>query len=166
MVNEITICGTVLDGPELLCARDSGNVDRLLLYNEETLTNYIGNTVCISGSIRSKRKEKLCIDVKDICISPQMSSNYVLLEGRICKISSIRRSSLNRKVCTIIVAVGDGNYIPCVLWNGDARRSSKMRIGNKIKIEGRLQSRNFYTKVLDVLVDKTTYEVSVMKILN
>ena len=93
--------------------------------------------------------------------------NEVVLEGYVCK-ETIRRSSpLGRELCDIMLAVNrmynKSDYIPCIAWGRNAVYAGELNVGDKIYIEGRLQSR-VYRKYDECGVpsEKTAYEVSVV----
>ncbi|MCL2415649.1 MAG: single-stranded DNA-binding protein, partial [Defluviitaleaceae bacterium] len=57
------------------------------------------------------------------------------------------------------------DYIPCIVWGRNARFGSKLNVGDRIKIWGRMQSRIYQKKQDDgEFIEKTAYEVSVSKL--
>ena len=167
-MNSITISGTLMkagDKTEILCPRDSGVFDRIILEGLDNLNEIEGSNVIIYGNLKSRKRGNLTVLVKDIYETAELGINFVELEGRICKISEKRIAAKNREVITVILAIGNGYYIPCIFWNSNARTIEKCSIGDKIRLDGRLQSRTFYKSVLDTKIPKTTYEVSVMELL-
>ena len=59
---------------------------------------------------------------------------------------------------------GRADYLPCIAWGALAQRCGALGVGDAVHIEGRFQSRK-YTKVFDgESVEKTAYEISVMKL--
>ncbi len=84
----------------------------------------------------------------------------------LCKTPVLRRTPLGREICDIILAVnrryGRADYLPCIAW-GAVAQTADMRTGQRLTVEGRVQSR-IYTKNDDgVLTDRTAYEVSIMR---
>lgn len=168
MKNEVTMSGVLIktdDIFEILCLRDSGRIDRVILSFTDGMDELEGLNVEAVGQIESDKKKPLGIKTHYIYESDEIGLNHAVLEGRVCKISDTRCTPDHKEVTTVILAVGDANYIPCLFWNGDSRALKDVVVGDKISIEGRLQSREFYKTVLDTKVLKTTYEVSVMKIM-
>ena len=56
------------------------------------------------------------------------------------------------------------DYIPCIIWGRNARFASRFEIGTKVRICGRIQSREYSKKVSDDEFEvRTAYEVSIMK---
>ena len=57
------------------------------------------------------------------------------------------------------------DYIPCIAWGRNASYAAAMEVGEKICIEGRIQSRQYNKKDSEGNVTvHTAYEVSVIKI--
>lgn len=96
--------------------------------------------------------------------------NDVKLVGFICKTPVYRKTPFNREICDILLAVNRTNYhksdyVPCILWGRNARFIAEQKIGCKVEIVGRIQSRE-YVKAFDdgSTETKTAYEVSCQKI--
>ena len=95
--------------------------------------------------------------------------NQIFLDGYICKPPVYRKTPLGREIADILIAVnrpyGKSDYIPCIAWGRNARYAAGFKIGEHIRIWGRVQSRE-YTKKLDedTQIKRTAYEVSVSKI--
>lgn len=95
--------------------------------------------------------------------------NRILLSGVLCKQPYLRRTPLGRSICDVILAVnrhyGRADYLPCIAWGQVASTVSRMAVGDRLALEGRVQSRN-YTKMLDSgPVERTAYEVSIMQLI-
>lgn len=95
--------------------------------------------------------------------------NEIYLEGYICKEPVKRTSPLGREICDIMLAVNrlynKSDYIPCIAWGRNASYAAAMDVGNKICIEGRIQSRQYNKKDGEGNITvHTAYEVSVTKI--
>ena len=59
---------------------------------------------------------------------------------------------------------GRADYLPCIAWGSLAYRCGAMEVGDRLSLEGRLQSRT-YTKEIDGrLQERTAFEVSVMSL--
>jgi len=68
----------------------------------------------------------------------------------------------------VILAVnrhyGRADYLPCIAWGQVASAVSQMSVGDRLSLEGRVQSRT-YTKMLDSgPVERTAFEVSIMQL--
>ena len=56
------------------------------------------------------------------------------------------------------------DYLPCIAWGRNARFVKNFSIGDKVSVQGRIQSREYQKKVNDELVTRVAYEVSLNKI--
>lgn len=95
-------------------------------------------------------------------------NNTINLSGYICKNVIYRKTPLGREIADILLAVNrafkKSDYIPCIAWGRNAKYASKLSVGSKIDIEGRLQSR-IYTKLTENgSEDRIAYEVSVITV--
>ncbi|MBE7008276.1 MAG: single-stranded DNA-binding protein [Ruminococcaceae bacterium] len=94
--------------------------------------------------------------------------NRIALSGVLCKQPYLRRTPLGRSICDVILAVnrhyGRADYLPCIAWGQVASAVSQMSVGDRLSLEGRVQSRT-YTKMLDSgPVERTAFEVSIMQL--
>ena len=92
--------------------------------------------------------------------------NEVIVEGPICREPTYRRTPLGREICDVMLAVPRAfrraDYLPCILWGRTAYEISQCHTRDRIRIEGRLQSR-IYTKLTeDGPQERTAYEVSAL----
>ena len=170
---------------DLEVARLSGNSDiipitiseRLILEKELE----IGDKVAIEGQFRSynsyeNEKNRLILTVfaKDIKYlseedeenSSEKVSNEVTLIGYICKKPIYRRTPFGREISDILLAVNraynKSDYIPAIAWGRNARFCQNIEVGTKVKITGRVQSRNYEKKFEDGTTQtRTAYEVSI-----
>ena len=60
---------------------------------------------------------------------------------------------------------GRADYLPCIAWGSLAARCGRMSVGDRLRLEGRLQSRQYRKLVDGEEVTRTAYEVSVMNLL-
>jgi len=141
----------------------------------------LGQMVRINGQIRSynnyveaDRRNKLVLTVfaRDIELSanePEDSPNDVFLDGYLCKPAVYRTTPFGREISDLLVAVNrsynKSDYIPCIAWGRNARYAGKLEVGDRVRLWGRMQSRQ-YQKRLDNgdVLEKTAYEVSVSKV--
>ena len=170
---------------DLEVARLSGNSDiipitiseRLILEKELE----IGDKVAIEGQFRSynsyeNEKNRLILTVfaKDIKYlseedeenSSEKVSNEVTLIGYICKKPIYRQTPFGREISDILLAVNraynKSDYIPAIAWGRNARFCQNIEVGTKVKITGRVQSRNYEKKFEDGTTEtRTAYEVSI-----
>ena len=60
---------------------------------------------------------------------------------------------------------GKSDYIPCITWGRNARFASGLEVGSRVKICGRIQSREYQKCISDTETEtRVAYEVSVSKI--
>ena len=96
-------------------------------------------------------------------------TNQIFLDGYICKEPIYRKTPLGREIADLLVAVnrpyGKSDYIPCIAWGRNARYASSFDVGGRVKIWGRVQSREYVKKIDEVDSEKrVAYEVSVSKL--
>ena len=91
--------------------------------------------------------------------------NKVSLTGVLCKPPIYRSTPFGREICDMMLAVnrafGKSDYIPCIAWGRNAQYASRFQVGDRIRISGRLQSRE-YQKLLEngEYMVRNAYEVS------
>lgn len=96
--------------------------------------------------------------------------NRILLSGALCKKPVLRHTPLGRSICDVILAVnrhyGRADYLPCIAWGQTAVQIAGMDVGERLALEGRVQSRT-YTKLLESgSEERTAFEVSIMQLLD
>jgi len=94
--------------------------------------------------------------------------NQIYLCGFICKKPVYRTTPFGREITDLLLAINrpynKSDYIPCIAWGRNARYSRRLKVGDNIRIWGRIQSRDYQKKYDDGTVEnKTAYEVSVTK---
>lgn len=98
------------------------------------------------------------------------NANLIYLDGYLCKTPVFRKTPLGRQITDLFVAVnrpyGKSDYIPCIAWGRVAQWSSELEVGNRIKLYGRIQSREYFKRFSadsDVGEYRDAYEISVMR---
>ncbi len=100
---------------------------------------------------------------------PSDTLNRVELSGALCKPPIYRSTPFGREICDLMLAVnrafGKSDYIPCIAWGRNAQYASRFRVGDRLRISGRLQSRE-YQKLLDngEYMQRNAFEVSAFTI--
>ena len=150
--------------------------DRLVDVSEDC----IGQFVSVTGQFRSYNKQdgekkRLALSVfarefeflseNEVCLY----DNHVFLDGFICKAPSYRKTPREREISDLLLAAnrpyGKSDYIPCVCWGRNARFAGNLEVGTRIKVSGRIQSRDYIKRYADGREeDRTAYEVSVSKL--
>jgi len=144
------------------------------LMNEKTIE--VGEKVHFVGQYRSynklsenKSKLLLTIFIKVFLEVNEYDENEIEITGYVCKEPIYRTTPFNREICDVLIAVNrsynKSDYIPCIAWGRNARFVKSFKIGDKVSVTGRIQSRA-YQKKLDNgdIVTKTAYEVSLNKV--
>ena len=91
--------------------------------------------------------------------------NRVELSGALCKPPVYRSTPFGREICDLMLAVnrafGKSDYIPCIAWGRNAQFASRFHVGDRLRITGRLQSRE-YQKLLESgeYIVRNAFEVS------
>lgn len=186
--NRAELCGMVAEAPRyshesrggefyifpLETCRLSGTADRLnVILRREMVTPLLtaGATVRVGGELRSFNNKsgvgnRLILTVFAREIQPWYGEdeNRIALTGTICKEPGLRVTPMGREICDIILAVGRryhrSDYIPVITWGLQAREVARKTVGDRLSIQGRLQSR-IYTKIVDgEPEERVAYEVS------
>lgn len=165
---------------ELSVPRLSGAVDLLPVTVSERLLGgevSAGTGLRLEGQVRSYNKvidgaNRLLITAfaqEVMGITGEENPNVVALCGVICKAPVRRVTPLGREIADMVLAVergyGRSDYLPCVVWGRNARFVSGMAVGERVKVEGRLQSRGYLKVMADgTTLEKVAYEVSVGRV--
>ena len=140
----------------------------------------IGDAVKIDGQFRSYNNFSnvgnrliLTVFVKDIekldKAEPIENSNFIYLDGYICKQPVYRTTPFGREIADILLAVNrsynKSDYIPCIAWGRNAKYAETLNIGDNVVVKGRIQSREYQKKLSETEFEqKTAYEISVSKL--
>lgn len=147
--------------------------ERLAAVNEE----WTGACVKISGQFRSYNKYEngkyrlfLFVFAREFePLEKGINTNSIFLDGFICKPPIYRTTPFGREIADILIAVnrpyGKSDYIPCICWGRNAKFVSELEVGTHLKINGRIQSREYVKKFEDGTEEvRTAYEVSVSRV--
>lgn len=129
--------------------------------------------IYVKGDVRSFNNKsgsgsKLVITVlaQEINFSDEADKNCVFLTGTLCKQPNFRKTPMGREICDMMLAVNRryerSDYLPCIAWGQTAAETSEWTVGTTVKLEGRLQSRNYIKVENGIGVEKTAYEVSII----
>lgn len=166
------------------CQRLSENFDTIPVMVSERLMDvgkdYSGQLVSINGQFRSynrheEQKNRLILSVfaREIEFLEEVpggsESNQIFLDGYICKEPVYRKTPLGREIADVLLAVnrpyGKSDYLPVILWGRNARYASCFKVGERMCVWGRIQSREYMKKIDEENVERRiAYEVSVSKI--
>lgn len=194
--NEVQLYGTLMDiQPDVFfkddkkfkriyieVKRTSGAVDLLPVIVREGLSDAfpIGGHVYIEGRYISSNKHEngknhLILEIKEGIISygneQERDENKIILEGYLCKPPVYRRTPSGKEICDLMIACNEydlrrTDYIPCIAWWNEAREAADFKVGDFVKIIGRIQSRIYHKKLSGDEVElRTAYEVSIGRII-
>lgn len=169
---------------DILVPRLSESSDYIPLMVSERLIDvkkdYTGQKIAVTGQFRSynrheERKNKLILSVfvREVEFIDEIieneKTNQIYLDGYICKEPIYRKTPLGREIADILLAVnrpyGKSDYIPCISWGRNARYASGFAVGERCRIWGRIQSREYMKKISEEHMEKrVAYEVSVSKL--
>lgn len=169
---------------KLVTDRLSETSDRIpVILSEKFLyTNDLsaGNTVEVTGQFRSYNNytdigNRLVLSVFARNITPVSSAdeaenpNTIQLTGYICKAPVYRTTPFGREITDLLIAVNraynKSDYIPCIAWGLNAKYASVLSVGEKLRLTGRIQSREYKKKYDDETIEtKTAYEVSISRL--
>ncbi|WFD11248.1 single-stranded DNA-binding protein [Tepidibacter hydrothermalis] len=137
----------------------------------------VGKTVEVSGQLRSynkvvdgKNKLILTVFARELVFVEEENKdpNSIFLDGYVCKNPIYRKTPLGREITDLLLAVNraynKSDYIPSIAWGRNAKFCKNLKVGDRVQLWGRIQSRQYEKKVEDGEVDvKVAYEVSVSK---
>ncbi len=133
------------------------------------VVDYIGCTVEAIGQFRSynrhegpKNRLVLSVFVREINFMEEFTdytkTNQIFLDGYICKVPIYRKTPLGREIADILLAVnrpyGKSDYIPCIAWGRNARYAAGFEVGARVRVWGRVQSREYTKKLSDSECEK------------
>ncbi len=195
VTNNVYLCGTVFSEPVyshelysegfyefvLSVPRLSSVCDYIPITVSERLMNganlRTGAKLALNGQFRSynkmveeKSKLMLTVFVRDFLeVDETQNPNYVVLSGYICKPPIYRTTPFSREISDMLIAVNraynKSDYIPCIAWGRNARYIKDATVGQRLTVQGRIQSREYTKKLSDELSEtRVAYELSVNKI--
>ena len=189
--NSITVRGSLVELPRfshenhgrrfhrflLEVPRLSGAVDTLPVVAEESILASIdpsaGGMLTVHGQIRSHNQRSelgrhllIFIFAVSIVVEDGEPINDVMLEGPLCREPTYRRTPLGREICDVMLAVPRAfhraDYLPCILWGRTAQEISICHTRDRIRIQGRLQSRVYTKLTQEGATERTAYEISAL----
>lgn len=169
---------------ELSVNRLSDQADVIPLMISERLIDvkqdYTGKTMEAIGQFRSYNRHEgarnrlvLSVFVREYrfmdAFTDYTKTNQIMLDGYICKAPVYRKTPLGREIADLLIAVNrpysKSDYIPCIAWGRNARYVSSFEVGTRIRVWGRVQSREYMKKISEEeSVKRVAYEVSVSKL--
>ena len=133
--------------------------------------NVIGQLRSYNKNVGEKNKLILTVFVREIkpIDEENKDPNSIYLDGYICKRPTYRKTPLGREITDLLVAINrpynKSDYIPSIVWGRNAKFARNLKVGDRIQMWGRIQSREYEKKIdEETIVKKVAYEVSVSKI--
>lgn len=115
-----------------------------------------GNLCSILGQLRSYNKNidnrnrlVLTVFVREIKTIEEENKdpNSIFLDGYICKEPVYRKTPLGREITDLLVAINrpynKSDYIPSIVWGRNAKFAKGLKVGDRIQMWGRVQSREY-----------------------
>lgn len=169
---------------DVRCKRLSESYDTIPIMVSERLMDvkedFTGQLVSVSGQFRSYNRHEgeknhliLSVFVREIEFLDEIEdltqANQIFLDGYICKEPVYRKTPLGREITDVLLAVnrpyGKSDYIPVISWGRSARFVSGLEVGERLGINGRIQSREYMKKLDEENVERRiAYEVSASKV--
>jgi primosomal replication protein N len=163
----------------LECARLSDKTDLLpVTVSEQLLEQHPladGAHVSIKGQLRSYNKlvdgrARLYLTIFARELTDDLDAvNEIELRGFLCKPPVFRVTPFGREITDLLVAVNraynKSDYIPCIVWGRNARYAAGFEVGDRVTMNGRVQSREYEKKQDngEVMI-RTAYEVSIARL--
>lgn len=161
---------------KLIIERTSGTLDVLPISAPGRLLDGICGTGAVSVraqvrsyNLREGDANRLAITLfaRYIEDAPENAcpENDVSLVGTLCKKAVFRTTPFMREIADILLAVnrayGRSDYIPCIAWGREAHMAAELCPGTRVRLCGRLQSREYVKRFPDGTEQgRTAYEVS------
>lgn len=133
--------------------------------------------IIVEGQLRSYNKfidgsNKLILTIfaRNITLTDEeiKNPNQIFLDGYICKRPIYRTTPFGREITDMLIAVNrpynKSDYIPSIAWGRNARYSEKLQVGDRIRVWGRIQSREYQKRISEEeIITRIAYEVSISK---
>ena len=162
----------------LLVPRLSGAIDKVRVMVSERLLigGYFekGDKIEVIGQFRSYNSYEdgnnrlvLTVFAKELRRAGDENGrnpNELFLDGYICKSPVYRTTPFGREIA-VNRSYNKSDYIPVIAWGRNARYALNFKVGDHVRIWGRIQSREYQKKISEnEIVMKTAFEVSINRI--
>ena len=139
--------------------------------DKQNLVNVVGQLRSYNKTLNNKNRLVLTVFVREIKSIDEENKdpNSIFLDGYVCKEPIYRKTPLGREITDLLVAINrpynKSDYIPSIVWGRNAKFAKSLKVGDRIQIWGRVQSREYEKKREDgEPIKKVAYEVSISKI--
>ena len=150
--------------------------DRLLQdidFENNKFVSVVGQLRSYNKNINNKNRLVLTVFAREIkqleSVEDSKDPNSIFLDGYICKSPVYRKTPLGREITDLLVAINrpynKSDYIPSIVWGRNAKFAKSLKIGDRIQMWERVQSREYEKKIDDgQVLKKVAYEVYISKI--
>ncbi|HHY0137166.1 TPA: single-stranded DNA-binding protein [Clostridioides difficile] len=139
--------------------------------DKQNLVNVVGQLRSYNKTLNNKNRLVLTVFVREIksIDDENKDPNSIFLDGYVCKEPVYRKTPLGREITDLLVAINrpynKSDYIPSIVWGRNAKFAKNLKVGDRIQLWGRVQSREYEKKIDENnVVKKMAYEVSISKI--
>ena len=139
--------------------------------DKQNLVNVVGRLRSYNKTLNNKNRLVLTVFVREIKSIDEENKdpNSIFLDGYVCKEPVYRKTPLGREITDLLVAINrpynKSDYIPSIVWGRNAKFAKNLKVGDRIQLWGRVQSREYEKKIDENnVVKKMAYEVSISKI--
>lgn len=157
----------------LCIKRRSGINDCIpIVFERDIVSQDIGGMpAVVVGKFRSYMHKGVMtsyVDASEISLIEEVRGmNEITIIGEVFKKPEYRETPLGRVVANMTIKVrredpGWNDFIPCLTWKNTMMAVKGLEVGDKVKLTGRLQSRNFTR--MSTGEARTAYELSVAKV--
>jgi len=160
-------------------------VPDVLIGQERMKKSLKGKWIEVAGQFRSHNKIgddghmhlELFLFVKTINICENeyeleeiKNTNLIYLDGCICRLPVFRITPLGKRIAELLIKVdrpyGKEDFIPCIVWGSVAELANVLEVGERVKIYGRIQSREYFKRYSPDSENgeyKNAYEISALR---
>lgn len=157
-----TVNNIIFDKANLIVKKFNGQEDLITLKFKKFTNPYKdGQEISLIGQLRSYSKKLANKNEVEIYVftyfdKPEINElNDFEIEGKICKIESLRTLKSGKEVLHFIIANNIeqngkkiNNYLPIICWGQLAKKYQTLKVNDTVIIKGELHSK-YYKKIID-----------------
>ena len=117
--------------------------------DKQNLVNVVGQLRSYNKTLNNKNRLVLTVFVREIKSIDEENKdpNSIFLDGYVCKEPVYRKTPLGREITDLLVAINrpynKSDYIPSIVWGRNAKFAKNLKVGDRIQLWGRVQSREY-----------------------
>lgn len=121
--------------------------------DKQNLVNVVGQLRSYNKTLNNKNRLVLTVFVREIKSIDEENKdpNSIFLDGYVCKEPVYRKTPLGREITDLLVAINrpynKSDYIPSIVWGRNAKFTKNLKVGDRIQLWGRVQSREYEKKI-------------------